>query len=143
MDPASSGEDLLLVIEQLVRFVRQAATAGDLSMSASSMLSRLRREGPQRLTELAHAEGISQPGMTQLVTRMEREGLVRRTASTDDRRGVVVEATDAGVDLVMCRRAERADALQQLIHRLDPHDQAAIVTALPALARLIGAQVSD
>jgi DNA-binding MarR family transcriptional regulator len=142
MDSADSGEELLLVIEQLVRFIRQVATAGELSMTASSTLSRLRREGPQRLTELAHAEGVSQPAMTQLVTRMEREGLVCRTASTDDRRGVLVEATDAGMDLVSRGRAERAGALQQMIDRLDPQDQAAVVAALPALARLIETRAS-
>jgi DNA-binding MarR family transcriptional regulator len=96
-----------------------------------------------RLTELAHAQGVSQPGMTQLVTRMEREGLVRRTANSDDRRGVLVEATDAGLDLLRRRRAERADALQHLLDRLDPQDQAAIAAALPALARLVEARASD
>lgn len=142
MDSSGSGEELLLVIERLVRFVRPVATAGELSMSASSMLSRLLWEGPQRLTELAHAEGISQPAMTQLVTRMEREGLVRRAASAGDRRGVLVEATETGADLVTRRRAERADALQRLFDRLDPQDRSAIVTALPALTRLIEAQAS-
>jgi DNA-binding MarR family transcriptional regulator len=81
--------------------------------------------------------------MTQLITRMEREGLVRRTANRDDRRGVLVEATDTGLDLLRCRRAERADALQRMLDRLDPQEQAAIATALPALARLVEARASD
>jgi DNA-binding MarR family transcriptional regulator len=143
MHPAGAGADLIGVLEQLVRFLRQITTVGDLSPAASSLLNRLRRDGPQRLTELAHAEGISQPGMTKLVTRMEREGLVRRTASSDDRRGVLVEATEVGLDLLARRRAERAEALQQMLDRLDPRDQAAIATALPALARLVEGRASD
>ena len=122
MDSGGSGEELVVAFEQLVRYVRQVSTAGGLSTAASSMLGRLGREGPQRLTELARAEGVSQPGMTQLVTRMERDGLVRRIASTDDRRGVLVEATDAGTDLVGQRRAERAEALRELMERLDPQE---------------------
>ncbi|MER5346294.1 MULTISPECIES: MarR family winged helix-turn-helix transcriptional regulator [Streptomyces] len=142
MDPGSSGEELIVALEQLVRYVRQVSTAGGLSSAASSVLGRLGREGPQRVTELARGEGVSQPGMTQLVTRMERDGLVRRIASTDDRRGVLVEATDAGADVVKERHAERAEALRELMDRLDPQEQSAVAIALPALARLIQAQAS-
>ncbi|MFF1742962.1 MarR family winged helix-turn-helix transcriptional regulator [Streptomyces mirabilis] len=142
MDPDGSGEELVVALEQLVRYVRQVSTAGGLSSAASSVLGRLGREGPQRVTELARGEGVSQPGMTQLVTRMERDGLVRRIASTDDRRGVLVEATDAGADVVRERHAERAEALRELVDRLDPQEQSAVAIALPALARLIQTQAS-
>jgi DNA-binding MarR family transcriptional regulator len=141
MNVAPSGTELAVVLEQLVRLIRQLATAGDLSLAAASVLARLVRDGPQRLTELANAEGVSQPGMTQLVTRLERDGLVRRTASSDDRRGVLVEVTGVGLELAGRRRAQRAEALQQMLARLSPQDQDAITTALPALARLIEARV--
>jgi DNA-binding MarR family transcriptional regulator len=124
------------VLEQVTRLVRQIATTGDLSLTAAMVMARLAVDGPQRLTELAVAEGLSQPGMTQLVTRLERDGLVRRMALAGDRRGVLVAVTEAGGDLVASRRAERADALQNLLHRLDPADQEAIAAALPALNRL-------
>ncbi len=143
MHSNASGTELVVVLEHLVTLMRQVSTAGGLSTAASSALNRLGRDGPHRLTELAHAQGVSQPGLTQLVTRMEREGLVRRTANRDDRRGVVVGATDAGLDLLRRRRAERAGALQQMLDRLAPQDQAAIAAALPALARLVQARVSD
>src|SRR5258706_15006087 len=97
MQSKASGTELAVVLEHLVTLMRQVSTAGGLSTAASSALNRLGRDGPHRLTELAHAQGVSQPGLTQLVTRMEREGLVRRTANRDDRRGAVVGATDAGL----------------------------------------------
>jgi DNA-binding MarR family transcriptional regulator len=143
METTRPGADLAAVLEQLVRLTRQLATAGGLSPAGASALARLSRDGPQRLTELANAEGVSQPGMTQLVTRLERDGLVRRTASTDDRRGVLVEMTDAGLALVNRRRAERAEAVSELLTRLDRQDQAAITNALPALARLVEARTLD
>jgi DNA-binding MarR family transcriptional regulator len=135
-----SGAELLVVLEQLVQHVR---SVGGLSSAASSTLSRLGREGPQRLTELAQAQRISQPGMTQLVTRMEREGLVRRTASTSDRRGVLVEATEAGLDHYGRIRAKRADLLQQLIDRLDQQDQTTLSAAIPVFTRLIESAAYD
>ncbi|MEU6774960.1 MarR family transcriptional regulator [Streptomyces sp. NPDC046759] len=143
MDPAdgdpsaASGERLMLAVEEIVRHVRRSATTGGLSTAASSALGRLGREGPQRLTELARAENASQPNMTQLVTRMERAGLVRRTADRTDGRGVLVEVTDAGLEVFRQRRAERADALEQLIEELTEPERHAVAVALPALARVI------
>jgi DNA-binding MarR family transcriptional regulator len=140
MQDERPGTELAVVLEQLVRLVRQLATAGDLSMAAASTLARLASGGPQRLTELANAEGVSQPGMTQLITRLQREGLVRRTASSDDRRGVLVEVTDGGLEIFARRRAERTEALRQMLGRLSRPDQDAINSALPALARLVEAR---
>ena len=124
------------VLERVSRLVRRLGTTGDLSITAATVIARLTGDGPQRLTELAVGEGLSQPGMTQLVSRLERDGLVRRTASAGDRRGVLVAVTDAGRELIAERRAQRAAALHELLGRLDPADQAAIAAALPALARL-------
>lgn len=137
MDSADAGSQLLLAIEPLVRFVRRAATAGGLSTTASATLGRLGREGPQRLTDLARSEAVSQPAMTQLISRLERDGLVRRGANADDRRGVLVEATEAGLKLAERRRGERAGALQVMFDALAPGDREAIVAALPALSRLV------
>ncbi|MET8286242.1 MarR family winged helix-turn-helix transcriptional regulator [Streptomyces sp. NPDC048448] len=136
-DTPAPAEDLMIAVERLVRYVRRSAVTGGLSTAASSALSRLGREGPQRLTELARAENVSQPNMTQLVTRMERAGLVRRTADHSDGRGVLVEATDEGLDVFRRRRTERADALRQLIDDLTEPEQRAVRVALPALARVI------
>ncbi|MGW4562949.1 MarR family winged helix-turn-helix transcriptional regulator [Streptomyces sp. NPDC004561] len=127
----------MTAVEQMVRYVRHSATAGGLGSAASSALGRLGREGPQRLTELARAENVSQPNMTQLVTRMERAGLVRRTADRTDGRGVLVEATDTGLDLFRQRRAERAEALRELVEQLTEPERHVVKVALPALARVI------
>lgn len=136
-DAEVSPEDLMIAVEQMVRYVRLSATAGGLSTAASSALGRLSREGPQRLTELARAEGVSQPNMTQLVTRLERAGLVRRIADHSDGRGVLVEATDSGLEVFRQRRAERAQALQELVEELPELEQRAVKLAFPALARVI------
>lgn len=135
MDAPTEG--LIIAVEQMVRYVRHSANAGGLSTAASSALGRLGREGPYRLSELARAEGVSQPNMTQLVTRMERAGLVRRVADASDARGVLVEVTDSGLEVFRQRRAERAQALQQLVEELTEPEQEAVRVALPALARAI------
>lgn len=123
-------------LEHLLRLLRRTATAGNLSMPAAAVLARLVQHGPMRLTELASAEGVSQPAMTQLVTRLERAELARRTTDPSDGRAVVVEVTAAGRRVAQQRRAERAATLHALIAQLDDRDREAIDAALPALVRL-------
>jgi DNA-binding MarR family transcriptional regulator len=137
MKATPAGRELALVLERLVVLTRQLAATGEPSAAGASVLARLSRAGPLRLTGLAGAEGVSQPGMTQLVSRLEREGLVRRDPSTQDRRGVVVEVTGAGLAAVRSRRVRRAEELTRLLARLDPGDRTAITEALPALGRLL------
>lgn len=132
-----SGTELLGALEDMLRLLRRLAPVGDLSPTAASVVGRVLREGPRPLTELAHAEGVSQPAMTQLVTRLERDGLLLRSACETDRRVTLVAPTDAGRDVIAQRRATRAAALQSLLDRLDREDAAAIAAAVPAFARLI------
>lgn len=134
-----TGIELSLTLERLVRLIRELSTSAGLSPTAATVLGRLDVSGPQRLTELARATGGSQPAMTQLVGRMERDGLVSRTVTKGDRRGVLVELSHHGKEILAARRAQRAVALEQLLDHLDDDDQAAIASALPALGRLVDA----
>ena len=140
---SDSDLHLALVLEQLVRVVRRLATEGALSLPAATALARVVRDGPVRLTDLAAGEGVSQPGMTQLVTTLERSGLVRRATSPADGRVVLIEATHDGERLIGRRRAERAQALRHLLDRLDPADRDAVRGAVPALERLAALATAD
>lgn len=122
-----------------MRLVREVSTAGEVSTTGAAVIARLGRLGGQRVTDLARAEGVSQPAMTQLVNRLEHDGLVRRAADSADRRGVLVETTDRGREVIDARRTQRAEALETALSRVDAADRAAIAAALPALDRLVDA----
>jgi DNA-binding MarR family transcriptional regulator len=140
---AEPVEELLgRLAELLTRWVRRAPTEADLSFPAAATIVRLTLEGPYRLTDLAAAEGVSQPGMTQLVTRLESDGLVRRTPAAGDRRVVLVEATAEGAALVDRRRRQRSEQLRRLLETLTTAERDSIEAALPALLRLAEAGVA-
>jgi DNA-binding MarR family transcriptional regulator len=126
-------DDLLLAV--------RAATSdrAGLSLTAAATLIRLQREGPKRLTELATAEGITQPSMTSLVARLSGQGLVRRDADPSDGRAVVLSLAPAGADLLAQRRATRTTKLAPYLAGLSPDDLRSIAAAMPALTRLTAA----
>jgi DNA-binding MarR family transcriptional regulator len=127
---------ILSVFERFYEVLRRITPREQLSLTAASTLRRLERSGPHRLCELYAPEGVTQPAMTQLVTRLEKEGLAERSSDPADGRAVVVSITEAGRAAVARRREGRAQALSGMLRRLLPADHEAILGALPALERL-------
>lgn len=77
----------------------------DLPLASYDVLLQLAEapEGALRMTELASRVLLSRSGLTRLVDRLEREGLVGRRACPSDARGTLAVLTDAGRDAL--RRA--------------------------------------
>jgi DNA-binding MarR family transcriptional regulator len=127
-------------LEALVLRLSTLTTRRDgLSRTAAATLSRLARSGPTRLTELATAEGVSQPSMSAMVVRLVNQGLVHRGNDPHDARVVLLSLTARGEALVAQRRADRTERLDRALTALSPDDVARIADATPALTRLADA----
>src|ERR1700761_2311988 len=88
------------IVEGIAEALRVGATLGvrhlarGTSLTSRNVLAALAAEGPSRLTALATATGIAQPAMTQLVGRMDREGLVVRLIDPEDGSATMVALYD-------------------------------------------------
>lgn len=134
--PGALATTLATDLERIVGLFRSLSPASGLSMTAAATLAGLERFGPQRLTLLAAREGVTQPAMTQLISRLEDAGLVRREASPEDGRVVLVVITDKGRATLAQRRVARTERLTSIIARLRPEHRALLASALPALDAL-------
>lgn len=124
-------------LENFNRFYIRLPMLEKLPFTTLSVLDTLAfGDGPMRLTDLARTEQVSQPGITQLVTRLERDGLVERRPDPTDGRAVLVHITEAGRGIGRSRHADRTRHLAPLIAQLTPEQRQSIAEALPALARL-------
>jgi DNA-binding MarR family transcriptional regulator len=134
--PDATTLELTSAIEAVSRLVIRMPSSTPMTLTTAATLTRLERSGPIRLSELASAEGTTQPTMTQLVTRLENDGLATRNPDPDDGRAVLVAITPAGSRAVAERRDERAARLLELIGRLPLHEQRRLREASGALSRL-------
>ena len=132
------GELIDQAMDLTARFLTDRA---ELSASAGFAMNRVCREGPLRLTSLAAKEGISQPSMTQLIKRLERQGLVTRLADPEDGRAALIGITGHGQDVIDDRQRVRRERLTELLATLTPEEENALWlaarVAFPVLRRLV------
>lgn len=143
VSPDEVAADLGPALEGVVALIRSLNTTHVMSRTASGTLSALQRNGPTRLTALAAREGVTQPAMTQLISRLETAGLVAREPDPADGRVVLVTITDAGRSTMALRRGERSERLSVLLARLAPEHVAALAAAIPAMDALVAVQASQ
>ena len=76
--------------------------AHDISLVEYEILVRLsERDGQMRMAALADALAHSRSRVTHTVTRMEKQGLVQRSSSPEDGRGILATLTEKGHDLLV------------------------------------------
>ncbi|MBN9109553.1 MAG: MarR family transcriptional regulator [Pseudonocardia sp.] len=108
-----------------------------LSLAAYDVLVQLAEAPGRRLrmTELADAVLLSRSGVTRLVDRLERAGLVSRSPVAGDGRGVAASLTEAGVRrLRVASRTHLAGVVRHFVDRLDGAEMAQLETIGAKLA---------
>jgi DNA-binding MarR family transcriptional regulator len=84
---------------RLNRMLDETLAGFDLSVGEWKALTHLQLDGPPHRKSVGHLAqwaDLSSGAMTNRIDRLEVAGLVRRMPDPDDRRGVMVELTDAG-----------------------------------------------
>jgi len=140
MEPVADRVDAIAEMIELGADVmwRRLADRDELSASATLVLNRVNREGPMRLTALAAAEGASQSGMTQLVQRMERQGLLERWTDPDDGRASLVMLGEEGRRMWDARAEIRRRRIAEMLPSISQDDQVALWLAARVVVRVLG-----
>jgi DNA-binding MarR family transcriptional regulator len=100
------------------------------------VLSALRTVGPPHLlspTRLFKGLMLSSAGMTSRLDRLESRGLVARQADPADRRGILVELTSKGKELVDAAVAANTEEERALLADLGPKEAEALARLLKML----------
>ncbi len=129
--------ELRIVVSKLVRRLREQSNLGDLSWSHISVLTRLDRDGPASVTDLARSEGVRPQSMGATVSALEAAGMVVGEADPADGRRTILSLTRACRDLINANRAAREDWLFHALEaKLSADEQRDLTSALELLKRL-------
>jgi DNA-binding MarR family transcriptional regulator len=126
---------LRLSATRLARRLRQESASGR-TPSQLSALASIEQHGPLTLGTLADHERVAPPTITNIVAKLEADGLVSRHIDQADRRFARVTVTDAGRALTAEIRRRKTTWLAGRISALDPEQQTQLAAALDALDAL-------
>jgi DNA-binding MarR family transcriptional regulator len=130
------ARQLGLRIVGITQFLTRRMQQEVLTPSQATVLTLLQDERAWRLSDLASAAGVRPPSMTELVSRMERQGWLRKMDTAHDRRGVAVMITEEGRTMLRELNRRQIDLIAGRLALLSDEEKRIIEQALPVLDRL-------
>jgi DNA-binding MarR family transcriptional regulator len=129
--------DLVHAIGLLVRRVRAAAAAHELSWSEAVVMGRLAQDGPATTADLARAEAVRPQSMGATIAALEERGLVERKPHPTDGRQVNIVLTAKGAAVRKSSKDAKLTWLAQAIAGLDDQDRETLFAAGEIIKRLV------
>jgi DNA-binding MarR family transcriptional regulator len=137
IDTVTVADALRPVLLRVGRELRREARAVGISPEQVSLLVAIKYTPGIGIRDLAAHERISAPALTKHVDRLERDGLVVRTPSAEDRRRIGLALTEEGQRVLRRVRSRRTAWLATRLRGLDAHELAAVQAAIEPLSRLL------
>lgn len=111
----------------------------DLPMGQLKAIAIVTMFGPQPVGELGRRLGISEPAASLLVGKLEERGLAARTRDEQDRRRILVTATDAGDELTRRLREGREEQIMRWFDGLSDDELRGLLLGFRGLRRVVHA----
>jgi len=136
-DSVTLANRLRPVLLKLNRHLRRELHSLDVTAGQVAVLAAIKNSPGIGVRELASREGMSSPGMSKYVARLEAAGLVTRALVSDDRRRVGLVLTEDAQRVLRSVRSRRTAWLAARLKRLTDREIEAIDAAIEPLLRLL------
>ncbi|WP_232699975.1 MarR family winged helix-turn-helix transcriptional regulator [Brevibacillus daliensis] len=135
LDNDNVTKELALVFGQLKRVGNVFIPSKDLRQSETNLLVYLTYLCPPgsngiKVSELSKQLKITSAAVTHVIHKLEQTGYITRTIAPNDRRSVLVTATETGHKFVKSREQELFDRFQQLREHLGIDDTKQLIRIL-------------
>src|SRR5581483_11114894 len=142
MSPPSDSNRFAQAWDEFLLALRRSQARGlpgeELTLAQYYLLAPLLKARAVPITQLAIGAGISAPTASKVIDGLEREGMVSRQRSADDRRAVLVAITPQGTATFKRRARQMAHRRRLIYERLAPEEREPSERLLRHLAQVIG-----
>ena len=135
-DALEAADRLHSAAIHLLRRLRIRDRESGVGPAQLSALSVLVFGGPKSLAQLAEAEQVKAPTMSRIVAGLLRAKLVHRRTDKQDRRAVVIQATEKGTRIMQEGRRRRVEALAAAVRGLPQKEIAQLREAAQVMEHL-------
>jgi DNA-binding MarR family transcriptional regulator len=139
--PGSAKEQLDRIVETIIylaaesrRLARESCARFGITATQLNVIKMLDEIGDLSLSRLSSLIKANNSTVTGIADRMERDGLVRRAQSDDDRRVWMIRLTERGRRLAREVNIAPWEALRSAVMRLDERERDRLLTTLSKIA---------
>lgn len=147
MDASDAESEIVASIRRIVRAIdlhsRRLVEACGLTAPQLATLAAVARLGGSSIGALARAVHLSQPTVSGILDRLERQDLVRRERSQVDRRSVMVTVTPDGERVLEKAPSLLQDTFRNQLGRLEAWERTWLLSALQRIAAMMDADALD
>jgi DNA-binding MarR family transcriptional regulator len=139
MDTTILSSSLRAAVSALHKGLRkQMSSVASYSMTEIETIGNLVRFSSLLPTELAALARVKTQSMSQILKKMEKEGLIKKTPSKDDKRKVYISLTAFGKKMVDKAKYDKDEWLKNAIDRLlTEKEKEQLMRILPVLNKLL------
>jgi DNA-binding MarR family transcriptional regulator len=119
------------------RITKELARRAELTGPQLTVLKMLEGLGDLSLSDLSERIRAQNSTVTGIIDRMEREGLVLRSRSTEDRRVVRIKLTDKGARIARDIAVEPMEIFRSALESLTPAEMSDLLRILTKIARRV------
>lgn len=136
-------EAILYLYTESRRITKELARQVELTGPQLTVLKMLEGLGDLSLSELSERIRAQNSTVTGIIDRMERENLVVRARSTEDRRVVKIKLTDKGSKIARAIDVEPMKIFRGALEALSPSEAKDLLRILTKIARRVRATVAE
>lgn len=144
---ADLQSDVLVALRRIMRATslhsRKLGKSVGLTVPQLVVIRAIGHEGMPSASEVARAVSLSQATVTTILNRLEERGLLTRERSTQDRRRVILQLTEAGSAALREAPLPLQESFSGRFDALPPWEQHQIVSALARVAEMMDADGID
>lgn len=139
MNSNDLSSSLRAVVSALHKGLRKQMYSVDTySMTELETIRHIAKNASLLPSELATLTRIKTQSMSQILNKLEKQDVIKRTTSTVDKRKVYISLTDSGLKFVEQARYDRDEWLKELIEvSLTEDEKKLLAEVLPVLQKLI------
>ena len=137
IDPITVANRLRPVLLKLNRHLRREIHSLGVTGGQASLLFTIQRQPGIGVRELAALEGMSAPGMSKYVGRLEAAGLIVREPSDEDRRRIGLRVSPEGERVLRSVKSRRTAWLAARLRELSEAELETVDAAIESLQELI------
>ncbi|MBK5940684.1 hypothetical protein CCR96_15780 [Halochromatium roseum] len=143
----SRCDDVLVALRRVIRAVglhsRQLERSHGLTAPQALVLKAIIDLGGASVGTVAKRVSLSQATVTDILNRLESRELVARVRSSEDRRRVMVSATDKAVAIMSRSPPLLQEAFVQRFQALEEWEQSLLISSLQRITTLMGVEQLD